>query len=141
MTIKGNIVRIVDKNYHGKLRTVVILKIGTYVNKNQNNQLAVFFNEDKLHLVKDFGVDDTVVVECTTLSFTNDDHRFYNYIFGQSIRFDVSHYPFYRKKHLGKKLENMKSKVDVPSDFDYDKMILEGWTNAGLIEAGYVKKK
>jgi hypothetical protein len=35
----------------------------------------------------------------------------------------------------------MKDKVEIPADFDYDKMILEGWTNAGLIEAGYVKRK
>jgi hypothetical protein len=141
MTIKGNVVNIIEKNYAGKLRTVVIVKIGTFINKNQNNQLAIFFNEDKRHLMDDFGVDDTVVIECTTLSFTNDNHRFYNYIMGQSVRFDVSHYPFYRKKHMGRKLEKMKSKVEIPGDFDYEKMILEGWTNAGLIEAGYVKKK
>jgi len=79
MTIKGSILRIIEKNYDGKLRTVVILKIGTYVNKNQNNELAIFFNETKLHLLNDFGVDDTVIIECTTLSFTNDNHRFYNY--------------------------------------------------------------
>ena len=42
---------------------------------------------------------------------------------------------------MGKKLEKMKSKVVFDADFDYEKMILEGWTNAGLIEAGYVKKK
>lgn len=141
MTVKGGIVEIIEKNYDGKLRTVVILKIGTYVNKNQNNRLAIFFNEDKLHLLNDFGVDDTVIVECTTLSFTNDNHRFYNYILGQSVRFDVSHYPFYRKKYMGKKLDRLKSQVVFEPDFDYDKMILEGWTNAGLLEAGYVKKK
>jgi hypothetical protein len=141
MTIKGNILRLIEKNYDGKLRTVVILKIGTYVNKNQNNELAIFFNENKLHLLNDFGVDDAVIIECTTLSFTNDNHRFYNYILGQSVRFDVAHYPFYRKKHLGKKLEIMKDKVCFEPDFDYEKMILEGWTNAGLIEAGYVTKK
>lgn len=141
MTIKGNILRLIEKNYDGKLRTVVIVKIGTYVNKNQNNELAIFFNETKLHLLNDFGVDDTVVIECTTSSFTNDNHRFYNYILGQSVRFDVVHYPFYRKKHLGKKLEKMKDRVCFEPDFDYEKMILEGWTNAGLIEAGYVTKK
>ena len=141
MTVKGGIVEIIEKNYDGKLRTVVILKIGTYVNKNQNNRLAIFFNEDKLHLLNDFGVDDTVIVECTTLSFTNDNHRFYNYILGQSVRFDVSHYPFYRKKYMGKKLDRLKNQVVFEPDFDYDKMILEGWTNAGLLEAGYVKKK
>lgn len=141
MTIKGNILRMIEKNYDGKLRTVVILKIGTYVNKNQNNELAIFFNETKRHLLNDFGVDDTVIIECTTLSFTNDNHRFYNYILGHSVRFDVSHYPYYRKKYMGKKLEIQKSKVVFDSDFDYEKMILEGWTNAGLIEAGYVKKK
>jgi hypothetical protein len=141
MTIKGNIVRLIEKDYNGKLRTVVMIKIGTYINKNQNNELAIFFNENKLHLLNDFGVDDTVIIECTTLSFTNDNHRFYNYIMGQSLRFDVSHYPFYRKKYMGKKMENLKSKVEIPGDFDYEKMILEGWTNSGLIEAGYVKKK
>jgi hypothetical protein len=141
MTIKGGIVEIIEKNYDGKLRTVVILKIGTYVNKNQNNQLTIFFNENKRHLLNDFGVNDTVIVECTTLSFTNDNHRFYNYILGQSVRFDVSHYPFYRKKYMGKKLDRLKNQVVFDSDFDYDKMILEGWTNAGLLEAGYVKKK
>jgi|688.fasta_scaffold52041_8 hypothetical protein len=141
MTIKGNIIKVIEKNYDGKLRTVVILKIGTYINKNQNNELTLFFNENKRHLLNDFGVNDTVVVECTTLSFTNDNHRFYNYILGQSIRFDVSHYPYYRKLYTGKKLDKMKDKVEIPADFDYDKMILEGWTNAGLIEAGYVKRK
>lgn len=141
MTIKGNILRIIEKNYDGKLRTIVVLKIGTYINKNQNNELTIFFNENKRHLLNDFGVDDTVIIECTTLSFTNDNHRFYNYILGQSVRFDVVHYPFYRKKHLGKKLERMKNQVVFEPDFDYEKMILEGWTNAGLIEAGYVKKK
>jgi hypothetical protein len=35
----------------------------------------------------------------------------------------------------------MKDKVCFEPDFDYEKMILEGWTNAGLIEAGYVTKK
>ena len=140
MTIKGNIIKLIEKNYDGKLRTVVILKIGTYINKNQNNELTIFFNENKLHLLNDFGVDDTVIIECTTLSFTNDNHRFYNYILGQSVRFDVSHYPYYRKLYAGKKLEKMKDKVEVPADFDYEQMILEGWTNAGLIEAGYVKK-
>lgn len=141
MTIKGNIVRIIEKNYHGKLRTVCVVKIGTFINKNQNNQLAIFFNENKLHLLNDFGVSDTVIIECTTLSFTNDGERFYNYIMGQSVRFDVSHYPFYRKKYMGNKLEKMKNKVVFEPDFDYEKMILEGWTNAGLLEAGYVKKK
>ena len=141
MTIKGGILEIIEKNYDGKLRTVVILKIGTYVNKNQNNQLAIFFNENKRHLLNDFGVDDTIIVECTTLSFTNDNHRFYNYILGQSVRFDVSHYPFYRKKYMGKKLDRLKNQVVFEPDFDYEKMILEGWTNAGLLEAGYVKKK
>ena len=141
MTIKGGILEIIEKNYDGKLRTVVILKIGTYVNKNQNNQLAIFFNENKRHLLNDFGVDDTIIVECTTLSFTNDNHRFYNYILGQSVRFDVSHYPFYRKKYMGKKLDRLKKQVVFEPDFDYEKMILEGWTNAGLLEAGYVKKK
>jgi hypothetical protein len=34
----------------------------------------------------------------------------------------------------------MKDKVCFEPDFDYEKMI-EGWTNAGLIEAGYVTKK
>jgi hypothetical protein len=62
MTIKGNILRLIEKNYDGKLRTVVILKIGTYVNKNQNNELAIFFNENKLHLLNDFGVDDAVII-------------------------------------------------------------------------------
>jgi len=66
MTIKGLILQIIEKNYNGKLRTVVVLKIGTYVNKNQNNELTIFFNEDKRHLMNDFGVDDTVVIECTT---------------------------------------------------------------------------
>lgn len=141
MTIKGNIVRLIEKNYDGKLRTVVIVKIGTYINKNQNNELAIFFNENKRHLLNDFGFDDTVIIECTTLSFTNDNHRFYNYILGQSIRFDVVHYPFYRKKYMGKKLEKLKNQVVFELDFDYEKMILEGWTNAGLLEAGYVKKK
>lgn len=140
MTIKGSIISLIEKDYNGKLRTVCIIKIGTYVNKNQNNELAIFFNENKRHLLNDFGVDDTVIIECSTLSFTNDNHRFYNYIMGQSIRFDVSHYPFYRKKYMGKKLEMFKSKVEIPADLDYDKMILEGWTNQGLIEAGYVKK-
>ena len=141
MTIKGTILKMIEKNYNGKLRTIVMLKIGTYVNKNQNNELAIFFNENKLHLLDGFGYDDTVIIECTTLSFTNDNHRFYNYILGQSIRFDVIHYPFYRKKHMGKKLEIQKSKVSFEPDFDYEKMILDGWTNAGLLEAGYVKKK
>lgn len=141
MTIKGCILNLIEKNYHGKLRTVVIVRIGTYINKNQNNELAIFFNENKKHLLSDFGVKDEVIITCTTLSFTNDNHRFYNYILGQSICFDVSHYPYYRKRLMGKKLEMMKSKVVFDADFDYDKMILEGWTNAGLIEAGYVKKK
>lgn len=141
MTIKGGILQIIEKNYNGKLRTVVVVKIGTYVNKNQNNELAIFFNETKRHLLNDFGVNDTVIIECTTLFFTNDDHRFYNYILGQSVRFDVSHYPFYRKKYMGKKLDRLKNQVVFDTDFDYEKMILEGWTNAGLLEAGYVTKK
>ena len=141
MTIKGCILNLIEKNYDGKLRTVVIVRIGTYVNKNQNNELAIFFNETKLHLLNDFGVNDSVVIECTTLSFTNDNHRFYNYILGQSVRFDVYQTPFYRKKILGKKLEKMKNEVSFEADFDYEKMIFEGWTNAGLIEAGYVNKK
>jgi hypothetical protein len=141
MTIKGSILRLIEKNYDGKLRTIVIIKIGTYVNKNQNNELAIFFNENKLHLLNDFGVDDTVIVECTTLCFTNDNHRFYNYILGQSIKFDVIHYPFYRKKYMGKKMEMQKNKVVFDADFEYENMILQGWTNAGLIEAGYVKRK
>ena len=141
MTIKGCILNLIEKNYNGKLRTVVIVRIGTYINKNQNNELAIFFNENKKHLLSDFGVQDEVIITCTTLSFTNDNHRFYNYILGQSICFNVSHYPYYSKRHMGKKLEKMKSKVVFDADFDYEKMILEGWTNAGLIEAGYVKKK
>ena len=141
MTIKGCILNLIEKNYNGKLRTVVIVRIVTYINKNQNNELAIFFNENKKHLLSDFGVQDEVIITCTTLSFTNDNHRFYNYILGQSICFNVSHYPYYRKRHMGKKLEKMKSKVVFDADFDYEKMILEGWTNAGLIEAGYVKKK
>ena len=141
MTIKGCILNLIEKDYNGKLRTVVIIRIGTYVNKNQNNELAIFFNENKKHLLADFGVKDEVIITCTTLSFTNDNHRFYNYILGQSICFDVSHYPYYRKRLMGKKLEKMKSKVVFDADFDYEKMIFEGWTNAGLIEAGYVKKK
>lgn len=141
MTVKGCILNLIEKNYNGKLRIVVIVRIGTYINKNQNNELAIFFNENKKHLLSDFGVQDEVIITCTTLSFTNDNHRFYNYILGQSICFNVSHYPYYRKRHMGKKLEKMKSKVVFDADFDYEKMILEGWTNAGLIEAGYVKKK
>lgn len=141
MTIKGQILRLIEKNYAGKLRTVVVVKIGTYVNKSQNNELTLFFNESKRHLLNDFGVNDTVIVDCSTLSFTNDDHRFYNYIMGNSVRFDVSHYPFYRKKYMGKKLDKMKNKVEIPADFEYDKMIFDGWTHAGLLEAGYVKKK
>ena len=141
MTIKGNITQIIQKNYSGKLRTVVIVRIGTYVNKNQNNELAIFFNENKRHLLDDFAKTDSVVIECNTLCFTNDGNRFYNYIMGDYIRFDVSHYPYYRKKHIGKKLEAMKKNVVIPTDFDFDKMILEGWTAAGLLEAGYVKKK
>ena len=141
MTIKGCILNLIEKDYNGKLRTVVIVRIGTYINKNQNNELAIFFNENKKHLLSDFGVQDEVIITCTTLSFTNDNHRFYNYILGQSICFNVSHYPYYRKRHMGKKLEKMKSNVVFDADFDYEKMILEGWTNAGLIEAGYVKKK
>ena len=141
MTIKGCILNLIEKNYNGKLRTVVIVRIGTYINKNQNNELAIFFNENKKHLLSDFGVQDEVIITCTTLSFTNDNHRFYNYILGQSICFNVSHYPYYRKRHMGKKLESMKKNVEIPTDFDFDKMILEGWTAAGLLEAGYVKKK
>jgi hypothetical protein len=141
VTIKGNIVNIIEKNYAGKLRTIVVLKVGTFINRNQNNELAIFFDDYKRHLINDFGVDDTVIIECTTLFFTNDNHRFYNYIMGQSVRFDVSHYPFYRKKYMGKKLLKMKNSVVIPEDLDYDKMILEGWTNAGLVEAGYVKRK
>jgi len=141
MTIKGIIRSIIEKNYQGKLRTIVILKIGAYVNKNENNELAIFFNENKRHLMDDFGVDDTVMIDCATLSFTNDNHRFYNYIMGQSIRFDVSHYPFYRKKYMGKKLEKIKDKLEIPADFDFDKMIFDGWTASGLLEAGYVKRK
>ena len=141
MTIKGCILNLIEKDYNGKLRTVVIIRIGTYVNKNQNNELAIFFNENKKHLLADFGVKDEVIITCTTLSFTNDNHRFYNYILGQSICFNVSHYPYYRKKHIGKKLESMKKNVEIPTDFDFDKMILEGWTAAGLLEAGYVEKK
>ena len=92
MTIKGCILNLIEKDYNGKLRTVVIIRIGTYVNKNQNNELAIFFNENKKHLLADFGVKDEVIITCTTLSFTNDNHRFYNYILGQSICFDVSHF-------------------------------------------------
>lgn len=141
ITIKGDIVQLIEKNYEGKLRTVVVLKIGTYIGKSQNNQLTIFFNENKRHLLADFAENDTVIIECTTLSFTNDNHRFYNYILGNSVRFDVSHYSYNRKKQMGDKLEKMKSKLNIPDDFDYEKMILNGWTSAGLIEAGYVKKK
>jgi len=141
IVIKGCIKSIIEKNYDGKLRSVVIVKIGSYQNKNLNNELAIFFNENKRHLLNDFDVNDMVLIDCNTLSFTNDNHRFYNYILGQSVRFDVSHYPYYRRKYLGKKLEKMINKVDFPADFDYEKMILEGWTNAGLLEAGYVSKK
>ena len=42
---------------------------------------------------------------------------------------------------MGKKLEKVKAKLNIPDDFDYDKMIFDGWTYAGLIEAGYVTKK
>ena len=65
--------------------------------------------KNKKHLLADFGVKDEVIITCTTLSFTNDNHRFYNYILGQSICFNVSNYPYYRKRHMGKKLEKMKS--------------------------------
>ena len=51
MTVKGCILNLIEKNYNGKLRTVVIVRIGTYINKNQNNELAIFFNENKKHLL------------------------------------------------------------------------------------------
>jgi len=141
LCIKGCIAKIIEKNYEGKLRSVVIVKIGAYINKNINNELAIFFNENKRHLLNDFSENDYVLIDCNTLSFTNDNHRFYNYIMGHSVRFDVSNYPYYRRKSIGKKFEKMITQVEFPTDFDYEKMILDGWTNAGLIEAGYVTKK
>ena len=42
---------------------------------------------------------------------------------------------------MGKKMEMQKNKVVFDADFEYENMILQGWTNAGLIEAGYVKRK
>jgi hypothetical protein len=140
MVIKGYILNIIEKNYDGKLRNVVIVSTGVYVNKNMNNELAIFFNENKIHLLDDFAKGDDVLIDCNTLSFTNDNHRFYNYILGQRIRFDVSNYPYYKKKGMMKTLEKMRSKVEFDADFDYEAMVLDGWTNAGLVEAGYVKR-
>ena len=45
MIIKGCILNLIEKNYDGKLRTVVILRVGTYINKNQNNELEIIVEE------------------------------------------------------------------------------------------------
>jgi hypothetical protein len=141
MIITGVILNIIEKNYDGRFRNVVHLKIGPCVSKSLNNELFIFFNENNLHLLDDFAADDRVFIKCNTLAFAKENNAFYNNIVGQEIRFDVSHYPYYRRKIMGKKFQLNKDKIVCPDGFDYEKMIMDGWTNAGLIEAGYVTKK
>lgn len=142
MIVKGCILKIVEHIHNGKLRVVVVLRTNDPADPYLNNQLAVYFTKFNKYLLEDFSVDDMVLIDCKSHLYTNEEKNLYiSYITGKSIRFDTSQYPYYRKKAMGRKYERMQNRIIVPEDFDYEKMIMNGWTNEGLIEAGYVKRK
>lgn len=141
LVVRGVVKDIIYRNYGSKSRGILILGIGKYLGVQSNNELGIFFNEDRLHLLNEFSAKDYVVVTCQTLFFTNDNQRFYNYIIGVYIKFDVLQYPYFSKKFSDERINEMLSKVDVPEGLDYREMIKDGWTNMGLIEAGYVTRK